>query len=182
MESRYLKLTEAMDPSITLRRSSRSSRRGRGGGRGRRDFLCCSSSSTPPWIRVTSTYLSFFFHSFYPTLTLAQETESDLFTLYNTTCGGDSIQDNSAFTSNQATVFSTLGGNSSSYRYSFYKTSYGNEDLQGFYQCRGDLTLDLCDTCVSLITNGTKQNTCGTTSSFRMDTGVYSFLSFLYEC
>ena len=90
-------------------------------------------------------------------------------------------QRNFTYASN-ATVFSTLGGNSSSFRYSFYKTSYGNEDLQGFYQCRGDLTLDLCDTCVSLITNGTKQNTCGTTSSFRMDTGVYSFLSFLYEC
>ena len=120
MESRNLKLTEAMDPSITLRRSSRSSRRGRGGGRGRRDFLCCSSSSTPPWIRVTSTYFfffffSFFFHSFYPTLTLAQETESDLFTLYNTTCGGDSVNDTSVFQANKATLFNSLQENSSSY-------------------------------------------------------------------
>ena len=151
------------------------------GRREREDLVRSSSLSGSPWAMLMCAYF-FFFLSLYPTLTLAQETESDLFTLYNTTCGGDSIQDNSAFTSNQATVFSTLGGNSSSYRYSFYKTSYGNEDLQGFYQCRGDLTLDLCDTCVSLITNGTKQNTCGTTSSFRMDTGVYSFLSFLYEC
>ena len=179
MESRNLKLTEAMDPSITLRRRRRRRRRERG----RKDLLC-SSSSNLPWIRVTSTYFFFFFffffHSLYPTLTLAQETEADLFTLYNNTCGGDSVQDSSAFTSNRAIVFSTLQNYSSSSLYSFYKTSYGNSDLQGFYQCRGDLTLDLCYTCVSLITNGTKPNTCSTTS-FRMDTGVYS-LSFLYEC
>ena len=127
--------------------------------------MLCSCSSTPPWIRVTSTYLSFFFHSFYPTLTLAQETESDLFTLYNTTCE-ETIQDTSAFTSNQATLFNSLQANSSSRRYSFYKTSYGNANPQGFYQCRGDLTLDLCNTCVSLITNGTKTNYCGSTMSF----------------
>ena len=182
MESRNLKLTEAMDPSITLRRSTRSTRRRRRRerrDRGRKDLLC-SSSSTPPWIRVTSTYFFFFFfffffHSLYPTLTLAQETESDLFTLYNTTCGGDPVQDASAFTSNKANVLQTLQTDSSSNRYSFYKTNYLNEDLQGFYQCRGDLTLDLCNQCVSLITNGTQPNTCGSTTSFRMDTGVYSY-------
>ena len=173
-----------MDPSITLSRRRRRRERRENRGRGRKDLLC-SSSSTPPWIRVTSTYYfffsSFFFHSLYPALTLAQETESDLFTLYNTTCGGDPIQVTSAFTSNRAIVFSTLQNDSSSSLYSFYKTSYGNSDLQGFYQCRGDLTLDLCYTCVSLITNGTQPNTCGSTTSFRMDTGVYSY-RILYEC
>ena len=152
-------------------------RRGR---REREDLVRSSSLSSPPWAMLMCAYF-FFFHSFL-TLSVAQETEPDLFTPYNNSCGGDSVQDTSAFQANKVTLFNSLREKSSSYLYSFYRTTYQNEDLQGFYQCRGDLTLDLCDTCVSLITNGTKQNTCGTTSSFRMDTGVYSFLSFLYEC
>ena len=154
-------------------------RRGR---REREDLVRSSSLSSPPWAMLMCAYF-FFFLSLYPTLTLAQETESDLFTLYNTTCGGDSVNDTSVFQANKATLFNSLQENSSSYLYSFYKTNYTVEDLQGFYQCRGDLTLDLCNQCVSMVTNGTQKNKCGSTMmSFRMDTGVYSFLSFLYEC
>ena len=145
------------------------------------DLVCYSSSSGPPWTMLMCAYFFFFFHSFLTLSLNAQETESDLFTPYNTTCGGDPVQVTSAFTSNKANVLQTLQTDSSSNRYSFYKTNYLNEDLQGFYQCRGDLTLDLCYTCVSLITNGTQPNTCGSTTSFRMDTGVYSY-RILYEC
>ena len=143
----------------------------------RKDLVGSSSSSSPPWTMLMSAYFFFFFffHSFL-TLSVAQETEPDLFTPYNNSCGGDSVQDTSAFQANKVTLFNSLREKSSSYLYSFYRTTYQNEDLQGFYQCRGDLTLDLCNQCVSMVTNGTQKNKCGSTMmSFRMDTGVLFF-------
>ena len=154
-------------PSIILRR----------GRRDRMDLVCYSSSSGPPWTMLMCAYFFFFFFpSLYPTLSVAQETEPDLFIPYNNSCGGDPVQDTSAFQANKVTLLNILREKSSSYLYSFYRTTYQNEDLQGFYQCRGDLTLDLCNQCVSMVANGTQKNNCGSTMmSFRMDTGVYSF-------
>ena len=94
---RVLKLRdrEAMDdqPSIIPRR----------GRREREDLVRSSSLSSPPWAMLMCAYF-FFFLSLYPTLTLAQETESDLFTLYNTTCGGDSVKWHFSFPSKQSNI------------------------------------------------------------------------------
>ena len=157
MESTLLNLREAIDQPLTLRRTTRK-------------HLLYSSSSTPPWTMLMCAYF-FFFHSFL-TLSLAQETESDLFTVYNTTCGGDTVQDTSTFNSNKATLISSLLQSSASYLYSSFKTSYIRQDLQGFYQCRGDLTTDLCNQCVAMATNGTHKNNCSSTTSFRTDMGL----------
>ena len=165
MESTVLNLREAMDQPLTFRRRRRRRTRTR------KCLLCSSSSSSPPWTMLMCAYIFFFFHAFL-TLSVAQETESHLFTPYNTTCGGASVQGNSAFNSNKATLISSLLQSSASYLYSFFKTSYFQLDIQGFYQCRGDLTADLCNQCVAMATNGTQKNNCGATTSFRTDMGL----------
>jgi hypothetical protein len=105
-------------------------------------------------------------------LSPAQQTESDLTTLYYTSCGGDSVQDVPAFRSNLATLLKELERNSlSSLNYS-YSTKSDQEDLQGLFQCRGDLTLDLCNQCVSFVSNTAQLNACRNTSSFRADAGL----------
>jgi hypothetical protein len=69
------------------------------------------------------------------------------------------------------TLSNTFLTDSSTALFGNFSTNYFVQDLQGLYQCRGDLTLDLCHTCVTTIIDSAQLNACGS-MSFRADAGI----------